>query len=348
MFAFNRKRSDLDQAIELYLATVPGDAPIRGVLATPAVRGPLAQFESADARALRQQKRYWQAGRLARLAALFGVLVVPIELLPLTNWLPSWSPAVVNALRGLTLLFMFVAIILLGLRRSALRWKQARGEAEQARGEVFRSIIAAGADARVLDQALACFRTAHLDWQLGFYESRLRKLPERIRKEMSWTAPFRLVGIAVSIGAATLGAVALLKFLAAEGFLRPDLASALLAWFPEPARWQHGLNATASSLLAFAGARFLTHEDLSSAVLYPWARTELKRLVSMDLKPAEAAAARGEAAVVQEFCDRVQRVLDTEHGVWASGGPQSSWASGSDKVKQASASPAYGKALAGS
>ena len=346
MFAFDRKRSDLDQAIELYLAKVPPEAPIRGVLASAEIRGQLAQFESADATALRQQRRYWRAGRLARLAALFGVLVVPIELLPLEHWLPSWSPAVVNSLRGLMLLFTFVAIILLGLRRSALRWKQARGEAEQARGEFFRKVIAAGPDARALDQALACFKAAHLDWQIGFYESRIRKLPERIRAEMSRTAPFRLVGIAVSVGAATLAAVALLKYLAAEGFLPPYLSSSLLAWFPEPARWQHGLNATASSLLAFAGARFLTNEDLSSAVLYPWARAELARLVSADLKPAEAAAARGEAAVVEEFCARVQRILDTEHGVWASG--QAAWASGGDNVRQASAGAGYSRALAGS
>jgi hypothetical protein len=331
MVAFSRKRSDLDQAFELYLAKVPADAPIRAVLGSDAIRRQLAQFEDADRTALRQQKRYGQAGRLARLAALFGVLIVPLELLPLTDWLPSWSQAVVNALRGLTLLFMFAAIILLGLRRSALRWKQARGEAEQARGEVFRKVIAAGADAGVLAQALACFRAAHLEWQLGFYESRIRKLPQRIRKEMSWTAPFRLVGVAVSIGAATLGAVAVLKFLAAEGYLPPDLASALLAWFPEPARWQHGLNATASSLLAFAGARFLTHEDLSSAALYPWARAELKRIVAEELGTVEAAAARGNAEGVQGFCGRVQRILDTEHSVWASGG--TAWASGGEETR---------------
>jgi hypothetical protein len=64
------------------------------------------------------------------------------------------------------------------------------------------------------------------------------------------------------------------------------------------------------------------YEDLSSAALYPWARAELERLDTEELKAAQAAAARGDAAAVQAFCAKVQRIFDTEHGVWASGVPQ--------------------------
>jgi hypothetical protein len=319
MFSFPRKKSDLEQAVWMYLQTVPAEAPIRKVLASAEIRQQLAAFDRADHTALRQQRRYWQAGWLARLAALLGVLLVPIELLPLERWLPPWSPMAVNGLRGLTLLLTFVAIILLGLRRSAVRWKQARGEAEKVRGEFFRKVVAAGGRAGALDQALACFKAAHLDWQIGFYDKRIRDLPRRIKAEANQVNPFRLVGIVLSLGAATLGGITLLKYLAAEGVM-PSLSSTL-SWFPEPARWQHGLNATASSLLAFAGARFLTYEDISSAALYPWARAELARVETGELGDAQAAAARGDVATVQAFCARVQRIFDTEHGVWVSGVP---------------------------
>jgi hypothetical protein len=112
----------------------------------------------------------------------------------------------------------------------------------------------------------------------------------------------------------------LLKYLAAEGIVEPYL-TALLSWFPEPARWQHGLHATAASLLAFAGARFLTHEDLSSAALYPWAREELERIRGANLAHAEASASSGNLAAVQEFRTRVQEVLDREHKIWATSVP---------------------------
>jgi hypothetical protein len=315
----SRKPSDLRQAVDLYLRTVPPAAPIRGVLASPPVETQLKAFDAADLTAMRQQKRYWRAGRLARLAAVLGLLVVPVDVLPLQAWLPAWALITVQVLRGLALLLTFVAVILLGVRRSATRWKQARGEAEKARGEVFRTLIPAGAAAGALDQALACLKAAHLDWQAGFYDKRIRELPARIKAQASGTAPFRLVGIALSIGAALLGAVAVLKFLMGEGLL---LAFApLLSWFPEPALWQHGLTTIAAGLLAFAGARFLTYEDLSSAALYPWARAEIARIESDGLKAAEAAAARGDLPAVQDFCARVQRVFDTEHGVWSSGVP---------------------------
>jgi hypothetical protein len=322
MLTFRRKKSDLDQAIEAFLERVPPESPLRGVLAREDVKRQRAEFTSADRAALRKQKRYRQAGRLARLAALVGLLIVPIELLPIEHWLPPWSPVVINSLRGVTLFLTFVAIILLGLRRSAVGWKQARGKAEETRAEFFGKLIqVAGTDGKALEQALACFKAAHLDRQIAFYAERIEQLPSRIRAETSWTAPFRLVGIVLSVGAAVLGVVTLVKYLAAQGVVVPYL-SALLSWIPEPARWQHGLHATAASLLAFAGARFLTHEDLSSAVLYPWAKEELERVRSADLAHAEASASSGNLAAVQEFRARVQGVLDREHKVWAGASPE--------------------------
>jgi hypothetical protein len=321
MLTFRRKKSDLRQAIDHHLEqeNVPADAPIRGVLALPGIEAQLEAFDRADRTALRKQQRYRRAGWLASLAAVLGVLIVPIELLPVDQWLPPWSPVLVNSLRGVTLFLTFVAIILLGLRRSAVGWKRSRGEAEKARANFFRKLIeAAGTDGRRLEHALACFKAAHMEWQIGFYKKRISELPGRIQAQTSWTAPFRLVGIALSVGAATLGVVTLLKYLAGQGIQVPYL-TAILSWVPEPARWQHGLHGTAASLLAFAGARFLTHEDLSSAALYPWAQEELERVRGADLARAEASASSGNLAAVQEFRTRVQEVLDREHKIWATG-----------------------------
>lgn len=314
-----RKPSDLRQAMDEYLKEVPADAPIRRVVASQPIEKHLAAFDAADAIAIGKQSRYWQAGKVARLAGLLGVLIVPLELLPVEHWLPSWAPIVVNLLRGITLVLTFVAIILLGLRRSAVKWKTARCTAEKARADLFKSLVHAASQTGELRAGLSCFEKAHLDWQMGFYAARIRQLPERIKREDSGFAPFRLVGIVLSVGAAVLGLVAVWNFMATQGWYSLPHPSAVFQWLPEPGRWQHGLHATASSLLAFAGARFLTHEDISNSALYPWAHRELARIKGEELASARAAAANGEIAVVSKFCERVQTVMDAEHAVWASG-----------------------------
>ena len=48
----------------------------------------------------------------------------------------------------------------------------------------------------------------------------------------------------------------------------------------------------------------------------------IARIESDGFKAAQAAAARGDVGPVQDFCARIQHILDTEHGVWSSGVPK--------------------------
>jgi hypothetical protein len=320
-FFRRRRQSDLRDAIALFKAeeNIGPDAHVGTILVSHPIQARIEAFDRADERALRKQSMHWGAGSTAWWAGLCGVVVVPIELLPIASWLPSWAPHVVSFLRVLALILMFVAIILLGRRRSWVHWKQARVDAEKVRADVFREIIeAAGREPDRLLQALACFRVAHLDWQRRFYEKRLKELPERWRAERRRALPFRLLGYVLSAGAAILGAVAVLNYIAGHGLPLPYL-EVVRQWlvFLDASRWQDGLNATAATLLAFAGARFLTHEDFSNAALYPWARDQLGRIRAEELARAQSAAATGDVLAVLDFRKRVQDILDTEHTVWS-------------------------------
>ena len=73
----------------------------------------------------------------------------------------------IAALQALALVLTVLTMIWISWRRSLGRWMRARAEAEALRADVFRVILQAGdADAK-LPAALACFRDAHLNWQLA-------------------------------------------------------------------------------------------------------------------------------------------------------------------------------------
>jgi hypothetical protein len=316
-----RQHPDLQNAIEHYkkVENVAPDAPICNILTLRAVRARIAAHTHADARAIRKQNRHWNAGSLAWIAGFLGVIVVPLELLPVEAWLPVWSPQVLNGVRAIGVLLMFCAIVLLGRRRSRAHWKEARVDAETVRADVFREIIErAGNHPAQLVQALACFRVAHLRWQLDFYVDRLASLPAKWRSEWWRALPFWVLGYVFSVGAGIMGSIAVLNFIATNGPTLPYVET-VRVWLLmlNPGRWHDGLNITAATLLAFAGSRFLTHEDYSNAALYPWARDELKRLELEDLRRAESAAAAGDVQAVLNFRRKVQDVLDREHAVWS-------------------------------
>ena len=287
-----RDRSDLRKAFDNYLKQVPADDPIRGVLTSGEIEGLLDKFDRSDWIAIRKQASFRRASHLALWAGFIGAVVSALGLLPLERWLPGLSPDVVNVLKMASTLLMSLAIMWLSFRQSGVRWLRARSDAETPRAEVFRAIIrAAVGNKPLLPQALACFNSAHLEWQLGFFEKRGGEHRDAARK----IAKFHQLGQFLWIISALLGLVALLNLAAAFGFTFPFL-SAVLPWLvvADVHRWHVGLDAMAASILAFASERSTVDRN----------------------KQATEAAERGDDGVVTDFCLRVQRVLDAEHRVW--------------------------------
>jgi hypothetical protein len=311
MFKRNHGPSDLRQAFDAFLATMPPDAQIRAVIASDAIEREFAAFDQADEAALREQKSYRRAGGLALSAGFVGAVVWAILLLPIERWLPEWSLHVMSALRFISLVLTFLAIWWINARGSLVKWMDQRSKAEEIRGQILKHVIEASAgDRELLNQALVCFKFTHLDWQLGFFNMRIQEYTGVAHR----SDPYRRVAGVLSAAATVFGLVAIVNVAEALGYTVPYLSAAL--HISGAHRWEGGLSALASGVLAFVSARASMDRGALVAAFYTLAAADLDRLKSERLPSAEAAAAGGNAKEVLEFAKQVQDALGAEHRVW--------------------------------
>jgi hypothetical protein len=197
------------------------------------------------------------------------------------------------------------------------RWLRARAAAEVVRGDVFHAIVKAGsiAGARgALAGALACFKDAHLEWQLAYYTQRAAQH----RRSAGNTAPYKLLGYLILAAAVVIGAAGVLDLLAGLGWRwLPFGTPAQWLGLEEPGRWQLGLGVMSTSILAFASARSFMDQDDRHAVLCELAAERLEGVKRAGLALADAAAGGGDADAVLAFCQRVQGIMSAEHLAWA-------------------------------
>jgi hypothetical protein len=315
MAAAGPRPSDLRDALRLHLATLPADAPVRGLLASDPIERLLSRFDAADATAIKEQAYYRRSGRLVLWATMAGTVVGALVLLPIDRWTTGWPRIGIQMGQATALTLSLVATWWTGWYQPVSRWLRARATAEVLRGDAFRAIIQAGAEARgTLAGALACFKDAHLEWQLGYY----RRRAAQHRRSAGNAAPYKLLGYLVLAVAVLIGAVGFVNLLA-----RLDGAwswiKALAQWIPleETGRWQLGLGVMSTSILAFASARSFMDQDDRHAVLCELADEHLEEVKRLELAKTEAAAAAGDATPVVAFCERVQGIMSAEHLAWA-------------------------------
>lgn len=308
-------QSDLHDALRLHLGKVPEHAPLRGLIASDPIQKLVDLFDKADATAIREQRTYRRFGRLALWSTMAGTVVGALVLLPIDYWTTGWPRLVIQGVQAVALTLSLVATLWVGWRQSVGRWLRARAVAEGLRGDVFRAIIQAGAEARdLLAPAFACFKDAHLEWQLGYYARR----GAQHRRSAGNTAPYKLLGyliLAVAVSIGVVGFVALAaKF---EWSWLPIRTAEQWFSFEHSGRWQLGLGVMATSVLAFASARSFMDQDDRHAVLCELAAERLQDTKPEGLAEADAAAASGDADTVVAFCQRVQSIMSAEHLAWA-------------------------------
>jgi hypothetical protein len=245
---------------------------------------------------------------------LTGALVGALALLPVDRFIDGNPREAIGAIQGLALILTFLAIWWIGLRKSVGQWMQARAKAEKLRAEVFRAIINLGSETReLLHPAFVCFKDAHLDWQLGYFRNRSREH----RQAAGNATPYKIVGYVLLSISILLGIMGVVNFAAKIGLDIPYLTEGVRALtVSSAARWQAGLGAMASSILAFASARSFMDQDDRNASSYELALEELERIKKRELSTVEAAARSGQFADVSAFCERIQAVLSAEHAAW--------------------------------
>ena len=216
-----------------------------------------------------------------------------------------------TSLQTISLVVAVVAVLWISLFQPVDQWMQARAKAESIRADVFRGIMlapGAGADAsQLLRENFACFKSAHLDSQLSFFNRR----GGQALRSCGRATPVRLGGYVLTVFAVLFGLAAFVNGWHELGLpiWRPVLSAA--DWFLVPhakslATWPRD---GASSLLAFASAKSLMDQDERNATCYRAAADQIKVVVDADLAKTEQAAANGDAEKVLAFCERVQSIL---------------------------------------
>jgi hypothetical protein len=312
-------QSDLRQALDQHLQKLPADAPLRRVIAAPDIQGKLSAFDRADALAIQEQASYRRVGRLALWAMMAGAVVGALVLLPIEFWSAGLPRRMIETAQALALILTFLAILWISLRKVIDHWMTARAQAEDIRGNIFRAILeadAGDADARqLLQQKLACFKDAHLDWQLAYFS---RRGADHLQNA-GYGKRFRAAGYTLSAISVLLGVAAIIILAGDLNFPVPKSIGDAARWLKlhEPGRWQLGLGAMASSVLAFASARSLMDQDDRNARCYAATAAHVERIRREGLAKAEAAAAAGRPEEVTDFCEKVQSVLSAEHLAWS-------------------------------
>jgi hypothetical protein len=317
----NKSDSDLRKALAEHLAKAPPDAPFQAALNSPEVQRHFVDFEWADWVALRRQRSFRRASRVAIWAGFIGAAVPALGLL-LPLMIGPLSPTgslVMDVLRILSIILTSFAVMWLSFRQSGARWFEARSRAEAARAKAFQAIIDVGqTNKSLLPQSLNCFRAAHLDRQQDYFAtSRARHLAAANKIK-----GYRKLGYGLLIVSAVLGVIAVAHLVAALEFVFP-VFSKWVAWLPipSPERWNEGLNAMSSSILAFTSERTAMDRDTRNAAYYELAANNLGRVADAELQLVENAATRGDFDTVKAFCQRIQSILDAEHRIWATDQP---------------------------
>jgi hypothetical protein len=235
---------------------------------------------------------------------MLGTVIGASALLPIYNDLDDWARWLVQGFQALALV---VGVLAAWVCPSPYKWTLARATAEAARADLFRSIMRAGASAaELLGPTLACFKDAHLDWQLGYYRRRI----EDIRRSVVRLTIYNMAAYALRLLVMLFAAVILLNLVWPVG-----------EWIEieEPERWQLGFGVMATAILAFTTARSYFEPGIVGVERYQRAVREVEDLKRVDLPRAEAAAATGDVKVVLDFCEKVQSVLSAEHLAWLYG-----------------------------
>lgn len=311
-------KSHLRKAIEAFAATLASDSRLLRLLRERIIEDQLHAFDLADAIAVKKQRLYRRAGRLALWSMTVSVVSGALVLMPLDTVLVGRSYQAISVVQTVALTTAVLTVLWIAWTRPIDQWMQARAEAETIRGDVFRSILEGsdqgGDPKRALQEKLACFRRAQLESQLEFYDRR----GSEARQACGRATPLRLVGYALTGIVVAFGFAAFVKAWSDFGLPMwwPLLVVADWILVPNSNRWQLGLGTVASSVLAFASARSLMDQDERNAICYGVAAEQIREVVRADVATAVTAAANGDSKTVGAFCGRIQRILEAENLAW--------------------------------
>lgn len=290
-------------------------AALRSILASPAIETIVETFNTADARAVAAQKRYKGLAKTAAIAGFMAVfvgcvLILPSEKLPGFNIL-QWAGVTQFCLLTVSI----VCSMALAWLKPFVRWMQARGSAEQARANLFRSVLAATSPSATapgevpfIALQLEYFRRYQLDVQREYYGKR----GPQHRRAATAASRWRLFAFTLVI----LAAVPVLYSLQMIEWLPwsndPKLSELSQAW----QRAFLGLGVMASALQGLLAAIGLMNLDERNAARYGSVSQNLEFLHDTYLDDARQRAINDDRSGVLKFTSLVQEQISSEHREW--------------------------------
>ena len=290
-------------------------AALRHVLTSPEIQVIVGTFNSADKRAGASQKRYKGLAKTAAFAGFAAVLagcvlILPSHNLPWPNFL-QWAGMVQFSLLALSIICSLAVAWL----KPFEHWMKARGVAEQARANLFRSVMAAQpapaaapGEVPLLALQLEYFRRYQLDVQRLYYAKRGNQHRVAARKSSRW----RLFAFILVILAAVPVLYSLQKFdwlPLIDRLHLPERSQDLQRAFL-------GLGVLASALQGLLAALGLMNLDERNAARYGSVAQNLAFLENAYLDDARARAASGDRSGVLKFVGLVQEQISSEHREW--------------------------------
>ena len=292
----------------------PEAAPLARVLRQEKAATAIQRYSGADKKALAAQKLYRRLGALAvyglAAPAVFGAMLILKDLAPgdLLNAHVDGLQRTVLALQFVAVLVTIVCGLWLSFGRPFDRWMKARGDAEQARQELFEEVISAQESSRpgespYLPLALEYVRRYQLGVQLAYYKIRSEEARRRSRfmrgaQLMTWPL-LAIAGIPL-----------------ASSFYTTATGEVFLEFSKETELVLIALGAVGGGLASIFSSLSLLHLDRRNASKFAVTYDNLSYLADAPLREAQADAAAGRRARVFWFVNKLHVVISSEHREW--------------------------------
>jgi hypothetical protein len=311
------------RAIAEFLERLPADAPIRAIVNGPGVRQRIREFKRADRDALAHQHSYrntyvfrlW----MTTIGTVIGaLLLLLLDLRLLDPWTSGKLRVFLISSQTLAVAMILVALFMVFRKKTVDNWFRRRADAERLRGNIFETIVDAvstsEARADLTRQTLELVEQAYAKDQLKYLQEAASRHQKALRRRR-WP---RLCAYFVLLAASAMGFAAFAQEL---GLPWAPFDTWLKRFWGENAaaagaRWQIGLVAIASSILAHTTARSMMYHDQGKVWLYSLAAEKLQGYINDWLPDAQSKAAAGDLGAVRSFLKGVRDILEAEHAAW--------------------------------
>lgn len=296
---------------------LPEAGALRRVLERPEIAEFIAGYETSNPAAGGWQKIYRRWSRLAFVCRFGAIAVGAIALLFVAGTIAGPGLTLALTVEYALIVGSLVASFILAIRKPFEKWMQARGQAENARLDIFKFATEAEEAPRagelpLLPLQLEYFRRYQLDVQRLYYRGRGAEHAKGARKIRlaRWLATGLVAFAAVPAGLGLLATWA------------PPLLPAALIPAADIAR-SHGMHTVllvlgiiTSALADMVAALSLANLDLRNSVRYLSNADNLDALREKYLDAARAAAADGNKDKVADFIELAQMYISSEHREW--------------------------------